>query len=91
MFRVIDAPGLSPPSDGPRDGRVMWVGRRSVRVAEPTVSTETKITIGCMFLGLTGWYLAGRFLDSEAIELLALFGLGVVLPALLNERRRRAQ
>lgn len=58
---------------------------------DPLLSTETKITLVCMFLGLTAWYLATEYADSDVIELVALFGLGIILPTVLNEFRRHSQ
>lgn len=58
---------------------------------DPVLSTETKITLVCMFLGLTAWYLATEYADSDVIELVALFGLGIILPTVLNELRRHSQ
>jgi len=58
---------------------------------DPLLSTETKITLVCMFLGLTAWYLATEYADSDVIELVALFGLGIILPTVLNELRRHSQ
>jgi len=57
---------------------------------EPLVAPETKITIAFMFLGLTAWYLVGTVAESDLLELGALLGIGVVLPTLINERRRRS-
>ena len=58
---------------------------------DPLLNTETKITLVCMFLGLTAWYLATEYADSDVIELVALFGLGIILPTVLNELRRHSQ
>ena len=52
------------------------------------LSTESKITLAFVFVGLTAWYLAGEFADSTELELLALFGLGIVAPTAINEWRR---
>ena len=52
------------------------------------LSTETKITLVFMLVGLTAWYLAGEFTDSSELEFVALFGLGIVAPTLVNEWRR---
>jgi hypothetical protein len=57
----------------------------------PLLSTETKITIVCMFLGLTAWYFATKYSNSDVLELLTLFGIGIVLPTLVNELRRHSQ
>lgn len=57
----------------------------------PLLSTETKITIACMFLGLTAWYVATEYANSDLLELVTLFGIGIVLPTLLNELRRHSQ
>ncbi|MGM0591359.1 MAG: hypothetical protein ACQETI_06980 [Halobacteriota archaeon] len=57
------------------------------RRALPSIST--KITIAFTFLGLTAWYLTGGFTDSDALDFVALFGGGIVLPTLIDEWRRR--
>jgi len=57
---------------------------------EPVLTTETKTTLGFMFLGLTAWYLVGIFAASDVLELGALLGVGVVLPLAINEARRRS-
>jgi hypothetical protein len=51
-------------------------------------TTETRIIVACMFLGLTGWYLVRDVTDSAAVEFAVLIGVGVVVPTLLNEWRR---
>jgi hypothetical protein len=58
---------------------------------DPLLSTDTKVTIACMFLGLTAWYLASEYAAGDVLELLALFGIGIVLPTLVNELRRHSQ
>ncbi|ELZ75390.1 MULTISPECIES: hypothetical protein [Haloferax] len=50
-----------------------------------------KTTLAFMFLGLTSWYLAQRYLNDGFVELVALFGVGVVLPTLINELRQRSR
>ncbi|MFC5970103.1 hypothetical protein ACFPYI_02050 [Halomarina salina] len=55
---------------------------------DPLLSTETKITLVFMAVGLTAWYLAGEFGDSSELEFVALFGLGIVAPTFVNEARR---
>jgi hypothetical protein len=42
-----------------------------------------------MFLGLTGWYLVKDATDSVAVEFAVLIGVGVVVPTLIDEWRRR--
>jgi hypothetical protein len=42
-----------------------------------------------MFLGLTGWYLVKDATDSAAVEFAVLIGVGVVVPTLIDEWRRR--
>ncbi|MFB9813551.1 hypothetical protein [Haloarcula sebkhae] len=59
--------------------------------SDPLLSTETKITLVFMFFGLTAWYLATEYANSDVLELAALFGIGIVLPTLLNERRRHSR
>ena len=58
---------------------------------DPLLSTESKITLIFMFLGLTAWYLATEYANSDVLELVALFGVGIVLPTLLNELRRHSR
>ena len=58
---------------------------------DPLLSTETKITLICMFLGLTAWYLATEYANSDMVALVALFGVGIVLPTFLNELRRHSR
>jgi hypothetical protein len=53
------------------------------------LTTETRIIVVCMVLGLTGWYLVQDVTDSAAVEFAVLIGVGVVVPTLLNEWRRR--
>lgn len=57
----------------------------------PLLTTETKTTLAFMLLGLTAWYLVGRFAASDVLELGALLGIGVVLPLVINEARRRSE
>jgi hypothetical protein len=57
---------------------------------DPLLATETKITLLFMFLGLTTWYLVGEAGASRTVEFGALIGIGVVVPTLVNEWRRRA-
>ena len=52
------------------------------------LSTGSKVTLLFTFVGLTAWYLAGEFADSAELKLLALFGLGIVVPTAINEWRR---
>ncbi|ELZ79888.1 hypothetical protein C5C07_12940 [Haloferax sp. Atlit-4N] len=54
------------------------------------LSAETKTTLVFMFLGLTAWYLAQQYLGNWLVELVALFGVGIVLPTLINELRRQS-
>ena len=53
------------------------------------LQTETKIILVCMFLGLTAWYLAQQVTESSVVAFGTLLGIGVVLPTLVNEWRRR--
>jgi thiol:disulfide interchange protein len=57
---------------------------------EPLLTTETKTTLVFMFLGLTAWYLVRIFAASDLLELGALIGVGVILPLVINEARRRS-
>ncbi|RDZ63848.1 hypothetical protein C5B90_12075 [Haloferax sp. Atlit-12N] len=54
------------------------------------LSTETKTTLVFMVLGLTAWYLAQEYLGNGLVELVALFGVGIVVPTLINEARRQS-
>jgi hypothetical protein len=54
------------------------------------LTTDTKITLVFMFLGLTGWYLIQGVTDSAAVEFGVLIGVGVVVPTLVTEWRRRS-
>ncbi|MBC9986741.1 hypothetical protein C5B89_10905 [Haloferax sp. Atlit-47N] len=58
---------------------------------DPLLTVEMKTTLAFMFLGLTSWYLAQRYLNDGFVELVALFGVGVVLPTLINELRQRSR
>ncbi|MFC7130793.1 hypothetical protein [Haloferax chudinovii] len=55
------------------------------------LSAETKTTLAFMFLGLTAWYLAQQYLHDEVVELVALFGVGIVRPTVVNELRRQSR
>jgi hypothetical protein len=44
-----------------------------------------------MFLGPTAWYLVRVFAASDVLELGALFGVGAVLPLVINEARRQIE
>ena len=55
------------------------------------LAPETRVTLVFMFLGLTAWYLVGIVADSDLLEVGALLGIGVVLPTLINEWRRRSE
>jgi hypothetical protein len=57
---------------------------------EPLLTTETKTTLVFMFLGLTAWSLVRIFAASDLLELGALIGVGVILPLVINEARRRS-
>ena len=57
---------------------------------DPLVAPETGVTLVFMFLGLTAWYLVGIVADSDLLEVGALLGIGVVLPTVINEWRRRS-
>ena len=58
---------------------------------DPLVAPETRVTLVFMFLGLTAWYLVGTVAESDLLEVGALIGIGVVLPTLINEWRRRSE
>ena len=53
------------------------------------LDTETKIIVLFVFLGLTSWYLVQQVTTSSAVRFVALIGVGVVVPTLINEWRRR--
>jgi len=57
---------------------------------DPLVAPEARITLVFMFLGLTAWYVAQTAAESDPLALGALFGIGIVLPTLINQLRRRA-
>ncbi|WP_042664622.1 hypothetical protein [Haloferax sp. ATB1] len=54
------------------------------------LSTETKTALVFMVLGLPAWYLAQEYLGNGLVELVALFGVSIVLPTLINEVRRQS-
>jgi len=54
------------------------------------LQTETKIVVPFVFLGLTGWYLVQQVTTNDAVEFGVLIGVGVVVPTLINEWRRRS-
>jgi thiol:disulfide interchange protein len=56
-----------------------------------SLATETKTTLAFMFLGPTAWYLVRVFAASDVLELGALFGVGAVLPLVINEARRQIE
>jgi len=55
------------------------------------LSAETKTALVFMFFGLTAWYLAQGYLGNGLVELVALFGVGIVLPTVINELRRQSK
>ena len=57
---------------------------------DPLVAPEMRVTLVFMFLGLTAWYLVGNVVESDLLEVGALLGIGVVLPTVINEWRRRS-
>ncbi|WP_336338343.1 hypothetical protein [Haloarcula brevis] len=56
---------------------------------DPLLTSETKVTLAFMFVGLTAWYAVRLFTANDLLEMGALFGVGIVLPTLVNELRRR--
>ncbi|WP_158601149.1 hypothetical protein [Haloplanus aerogenes] len=54
------------------------------------LQTETKIIVLFMFPGLTGWYLVQPVTTNDAVGFAVLIGVGVVVPTLINEWRRRS-
>jgi hypothetical protein len=54
-------------------------------VSVPSISTETKITVCFVFLGLTGWYLVQQVTTNTVVEFAVLIGIGVVAPTLVDE------
>lgn len=57
---------------------------------DPLLAPQTKITLVFMFLGLTAWYFVQTVAENELLELGALFGIGIILPTLINELRRHS-
>lgn len=57
---------------------------------ESLLTTETRITLLFMFLGLTAWYLVQPVTENAAVEFGVLIGVGVLVPTLVNEWRRRS-
>ena len=55
----------------------------------PAFSVETKTTMTFAVAGLTLWYLTSTFDVSDPLPAVALFGVGIVLPAAINEWRKR--
>lgn len=55
-----------------------------------SLTTDTNITLLFVFLGLGAWYLVGTVTENSVVEFGTLIGLGVVVPTLVNEWRRRS-
>ncbi|MGB9987147.1 hypothetical protein [Salarchaeum japonicum] len=45
---------------------------------------ENKVITGCAVVALTGWYLVTEFTTSDVGAAAVLFGVGIVLPLLIN-------
>jgi hypothetical protein len=66
-------------------------GDRTLRMGrDPLLSTESKITILFVVVGLTAWYVVRQASTSTELALVTLLGVGVVVPTIVNEWRRRA-
>ncbi|WP_251341486.1 hypothetical protein [Haloplanus halophilus] len=53
------------------------------------LTTETKVIVLFMVLGLTAWYLVQQVTTNSVLDFVALIGIGVLAPTLVNEWRRR--
>jgi hypothetical protein len=51
------------------------------------VSTDTQVTALFVVLGLVSWLGVRRVTDSQLVQLVVLFGVGVIVPTLVNEWR----
>jgi hypothetical protein len=51
------------------------------------VSTDSKITFLFVILGLASWLGAQVITDSQQIQLIVLFTVGIIIPTLINELR----
>jgi hypothetical protein len=56
--------------------------------SDALLTTDTKITLVFVFLGLTGWYLVQDVTTNAAVDFAVLIGVGVLVPTLINEWRR---
>ncbi|WP_251329287.1 hypothetical protein [Haloplanus pelagicus] len=59
-------------------------------VRDALLTTDTRIVLLFVCLGLTSWYLVRQVTTSSAAKLAALLGVGVLVPTLINEWRRRS-
>lgn len=57
--------------------------------SDALLTTDTKITLVFVFLGLTGWYLVQDVTTNLTVDFAVLIGVGVLVPTLINEWRRR--
>ena len=53
------------------------------------LTPEQKTTFLFVFLGVIGWFISGRADVGQTVQFAVLLGVGVVVPTLLNEWRRR--
>ncbi|ERG98796.1 MAG: hypothetical protein J07HQX50_02843 [Haloquadratum sp. J07HQX50] len=51
------------------------------------VSTETKIRIAFIILGIVSWLGIQRVTDDQRLQLLVLHGIGNIAPSIINEWR----
>ena len=51
------------------------------------VSTDAKVTFLFVILGLASWLGAQLITDSQQIQLIVLFTVGIIIPTLINELR----
>lgn len=51
------------------------------------LNTDAKITFLFVILGLASWLGAQLITDSQQIQLIVLFTVGIIIPTLINELR----
>ncbi len=66
----------------------LQVSEQSPEGSSGLVSTDTKVTALFVVLGLASWLGARRVTDSHLVQLVVLFGVGIVVPTLINEWRK---
>ena len=52
------------------------------------VSTDTKITVVFVILGVVLWYGSTTVTESQPIQFALLLGVGIIAPTLINEFRK---